>query len=293
MDHNSVSRKIFVFFNALFLILLSLSCLLPFIHVLAVSFSSSYAAMTGGVKLWPVEFTTKSYEFVVQKSEFIRALGISFIRVVLGLFVNMFLTVLTAYPLAREKKDFRGRTLYVWIFVFTMLFSGGLIPWYLTIRAAGLINSIWALVLPGALPVFNVILLLNFFRGLPNELEESAFMDGAGHWRILWGIYIPLSIPALATILLFTIVGHWNSWFDGLILMNSPRNYPLQTYLQTLVIQSNSTILSQASARLLKSISDRTVKSAQIFLGALPVLLIYPFLQRYFMTGLVLGSVKE
>ncbi len=293
MKHSSVSRKVFVVLNTLFLIALAFSCLLPFIHVLAVSFSSSYAAMAGGVKLWPVEFTTKSYEFVIQKPEFFRSVEITCVRVALGLVVNMLLTILTAYPLSKEKKDLKLRIVYVWIFVFTMLFSGGLIPWYLTIKTAGLIDSVWALVLPGALPVFNVILLLNFFRGLPKELEESAFIDGAGQWKILWRIYVPLSIPALATILLFTIVGHWNAWFDGLILMNSPRKYPLQTYLQTLVIQSNSQILSQASARLLKSISDRTVKSAQIFLGALPVLLLYPFLQKYFITGLVLGSVKE
>jgi putative aldouronate transport system permease protein len=163
----------------------------------------------------------------------------------------------------------------------------------MTIRMTGLLDSIWALVLPGAVPVFSVILLLNFFRGLPKEIEESAFMDGAGHWKVLWSIYVPLSMPALATIALFTLVGHWNSWFDGLILMNSPERYPLSSYLQTVVIDKTMTTMKGNDWMSLAQISDRTAKAAQIFLGALPILLVYPLLQKYFVKGIVLGSVKE
>lgn len=287
-----VGRMLFVAFNYTFLIALAVLCLLPLVHVLSVSFSSSSAAMGGLVKLWPVHFTTAAYEYVLRKPEFFAALTVTLKRVLLGVSLSMFLTILTAYPLAKERSKFRWRTAYAWIFVLTMLFHGGLIPWYMTIKSLGLLNSIWALVLPGAVPVFNVILLLNFYRGLPKELEESAFMDGAGHWTTLWRIYAPLSLPALATIGLFTIVGHWNSWFDGLILMNSPEKYPLQSYLRTIIVGQDLTMLTSTDLTVLQELSERTIKTSQIFLAALPIILVYPLLQRYFIKGIVMGSVK-
>lgn len=275
------------------LIVLGLLCLFPLLHVLAISFSSANAAAAGEVVLSPVDFTTKAYEFALARPEFSRAFLISIQRVLLGTTVNMVLTVLVAYPLSKETADFRWRTVYVWIFVLTMLFSGGLIPLYMVVRETHLLNSIWALILPNAVPVFNVVLLLNFFRGLPRELEEAALMDGASHWRILWEIYLPLSKPALATLSLFTVVFHWNSWFDGLIFMNSPAKYPLQSYLQTLLqqdlFQFSGTGMDQ---RMLQLVSDQTLRAAQIFLAAIPILIVYPFLQRYFVKGVVLGSVK-
>jgi len=201
--------------------------------VLALSFSHKIPATQGKVALLPLDFdaeTTKifigfnlkSYEFVLSKQEFINSLKISVIRILLGVPINMLLTIITAYPLSKRNTELIGRTLYAWFFMITILVSGGLIPWYMVITKTGLLNTIWALIIPGAVPVFNVVLLLNFFRGIPKSLEESAFIDGAGHWRILWQIYVPLATPALATILLFSIVGHWNAWFDGLILMQSP-----------------------------------------------------------------------
>ncbi len=289
----SLSRRAFLLFNYMFLLCMALLCLLPFIHVIAISFSSSTMASAGLVKLWPIGLNSDSYEFVLSKPEFMRALGVTFERVVLGTAINMILTVLIAYPLSKESSAFAGRTLYVWIFVFTMLFSGGLIPWYIMIKETGLMDTIWALIITSAVPVFNVVLLLNFFRGLPKELEEAAFIDGAGHLRTLWEIYVPLSMPALATLILFTVVGHWNSWFDGLILINRPENYPLQSYLQTVVIQRSFDTITLQDALDQANVSDRTIKAAQIFLGALPILLLYPFLQKFFIKGIVLGSVKE
>ena len=268
-------------------------CLIPIINVLAVSLSSSTAAGAGEVYLWPVQFTTKAYEFVLAKTEFWLSFIVTIKRVILGTSINMLLSILIAYPLSKETKDFRLRTPIVWFFVLTMLFSGGLIPTYMIVKDTGLIDSIWSLILPNAVNVFNVILLLNFFKNLPKELEEAAFIDGAGHWTILWKIFIPLSMPAIATLIVFTVVGHWNSWFDGMIYMNNSSNYPLQTYLQTLVVQTNSPIMSKANALLLRVISERTVKSAQIFIATIPVFLLYPFLQRHFMAGIVLGGVKE
>ncbi|MDF2649792.1 MAG: transporter permease [Paenibacillus sp.] len=286
----SFSRLIFVAFNYTFLITLSFLCLAPLVHILAVSFSSSWAASAGEVTFWPIDFTTSSYKFISSKPAFLESMGVTLKRVVLGLGVNMLLTIITAYPLSKETSAFKWRTLYVWIFVFTILFGGGLIPWYMTIKATGLLNSIWALVIPGAVPVFNIILLLNFFRGLPKELEEAALIDGAGHWTIMWRLFVPLSLPALATISLFTVVGHWNAWFDGMILMKSTADYPLQTYLRSVIIAQDFTNFSSLSE--LNEISDRTAKAAQIFLGSLPILLVYPFLQKFFIKGIVLGSVK-
>lgn len=284
----------FDIWNHIFLIGLSMLCVLPLIHVFAVSFSSSSAASGGLVRLWPVDFTPAAYHYSLTKPEFIRSLLVSVQRLVIGSALNMLLTVLATYPLSKEVAQFRWRTAYTWFFVFTMLFNGGLIPNYIVVRNMGLLDSLWALVLPGAVPIFNVILLLNFFRALPKELTESAFVDGAGHWKTLWSIMVPLSKPALATIFLFTCVMHWNSWFDGLIYMNSPMNYPLQTYLHTVVVTIDfSTAVTEEELLALAALSNRSVKAAQIFLGSLPILLLYPFLQKHFVKGIVLGSVKE
>jgi putative aldouronate transport system permease protein len=293
MSHLSWSRRVFIVCNYTFLGILSLLCLLPLIQVVAVSFSSSSAAATGLVKLWPMDFTLKSYEFILKKKDFVTSFGVTVERVVLGMIISMFLTITLAYALSKEVKVFRMRTVYAWYFVFTILFAGGLIPWFLVIKYTHLLDTVWALVIPGAVQVFNVILLLNFFRGLPKDLEESCFMDGGGHWTTLWRIYLPLSLPALATIVLFAGVAHWNSWFDGLLLMNSPKHYPLATYLQNSIIQHDFNNFRSEDAKTLSEISDRTTRAAQIFIGSLPILIAYPFLQRFFMKGLVVGSVKE
>ncbi|MBP1962292.1 putative aldouronate transport system permease protein [Paenibacillus aceris] len=293
IHHVTRSRLLFLMINYLFLGALSLLCILPMLHILALSFSSGSAAAAGTVSLWPVEFTTAAYENILNKPQYFTAFLITMQRVVLGTSISMLLTVLAAYPLSKEPGHFRFRTVYAWYFVITILFSGGLIPWYMTIKATGLIDTIWALVLPGAVPVFNVILLLNFYRGLPKELEESAKMDGANQFVTLFRIYFPLSAPALATIGLFTIVGHWNSWFDGLVLMNRPEHYPLQTFLQTVIIKKDFRFISSDDLDILKQLSDRTSTAAQIFVAAFPILMIYPFLQRFFIKGIVMGSVKE
>jgi putative aldouronate transport system permease protein len=286
-------RLTFILLNYLFLGALSLMCILPMIHILALSFSSGAAAAAGKVTLWPIEFTTVAYQNIISKPQYITAFMVTLKRVVLGTSISMLLTVLAAYPLSKEASQFKFRTAYAWYCVITILFSGGLIPWYMTIKATGLMDTIWALVLPGAVPVFNVILLLNFYRGLPKELEESAKIDGANHFITLFKIYLPLSTPALATIGLFTIVGHWNSWFDGLILMNRPENYPLQTFLQTIIIKKDFRFISSDELDILRQLSDRTSTAAQIFIAAFPILIVYPFLQRFFIKGIVMGSVKE
>jgi len=282
----------FAAINTTFLILIALLCVLPLIHIVAVSFSSSTAAAAGYVKLWPVDFTLASYEFTGGREGFWRSMLVSLERIAIGTPLNLLLIIMVAYPLSKESKNFRFRLVYAWIFFMTMLFNGGLIPWYVTIKELGLLDSIWALVLPGAVPVFSIVLLLNFFREVPKELEESAVIDGASQWTTLWRIYVPISKPAIATLALFSMVEHWNSWFDGLILMGNPANYPLQSYIQTIVIQQNFSSMSREDILNMAMISDRTLRASQIFLGSLPILAAYPFLQKYFVKGIVLGSVK-
>lgn len=289
----SASRKFFVVINTIFLISLGVICLLPMIHELAVSFSDKVSATTNQVGLIPKNFNLDSYEYIMKRTEFWTAFGISIMRCVVGLVINIVLMCITAYPLSKTKNELRCRTPMVWFFVITILFSGGMIPTYLVVYNVNLIDSLWSMILPGALNVYNMILMINFMRTIPKSMEESARLDGAGELTVLFRIVLPNMLPALATMCVFTIVGHWNSWFDGMLYLNNAKDYPLQTYLQAILIQQKTPILSKAAAMAYQNISDQTVKSAQIFVGALPVLLVYPFLQRYFMTGLVMGSVKE
>ncbi len=293
MIDRSPARKAFRVANGAFFVLYAVLCLVPVVQVLAISLSSSSAVAAGKVLLLPVSTTLRSYSYILAKDAFWTAMQVSGIRVVLGVGVSMLMTVLAAYPLSLPKEKFRARNLIVWLFLFAMLFSGGMIPTYMVVRYTGLINSIWALVLPCAVQIFNIILMMNFFRNIPPDISESAEIDGAGHWLILARIYIPLSLPSLATMVVFTMVFHWNSWFDGLIYMNESAKYPMQTYLQAILVQPNPRLITKATAELLRLISDRTVKSAQVFIAAIPVLVVYPFLQRYFVSGIMLGSVKE
>lgn len=279
----------------LFMLGAAVLCLLPILNVLALSFSSSTAAASGKVKLWPVDFSLYSYEYALTKPQFLHSFWISVKRVALGLIINMLCTILAAYPLSKTKYELTGRNVYAWFFFFTMIFGGGLIPWYTVVKQTGLMDTLWGVIIPGAVPVYNVIILLNFFRQLPKELSEAAYVDGAGEMYILVKLYLPLSIPSLATLALFVAVGHWNSWFDGLILMKSQENYPLQTYLRNLIVVKNMTTMAhatQSELQELSKISDRTLRAAQIFIAALPILAVYPFVQKYFMKGLVMGSVK-
>ena len=289
----SVSRKIFRICNGIILSGAALICLLPFLNLLAISFSSSTAVTMGQVAFLPVDFTLNSYKFVLEKPEFFRAFGVSAAKVAVGVPLNMLLSVMVAYPLSRTKDQFRWRNQYVWFFIATMVFSGGLVPWYMIINKLGMIDSFWALVLPVAVPVYNVVILTNFFKGIPQGIEEAARIDGASHWKVVWQIYVPLSKAALASIMLFSIVNHWNSWFEGLILMNKPENYPLQSYLQTVVVNRDVTLMTSQNAEYLSTVSERTSRAAQVFVATVPVLVVYPFLQKYFTAGAALGGVKE
>jgi len=276
------------------LLLIAFLSIFPILNTVAISLSDRAAVAAGKVTVYPVNFTWANYKTLLAEKQFFTSFGVSLKRVALGGALQFLMTVLMAFPLSRSVKQFRWRNVYMWLVVFTMLFHGGLIPWYITIKSVGLIDSIWALVLPVGVPVFNVILLMNFFRNLPKELDEAAMIDGAGPWYTMIKIYIPLSLPAIATVTLFSIVGHWNAFFDGLVLMNNPKNIPLQTYINSFLIQPAQ--IEDMDPELLKVImqmSDLGLNGAKVIVSMIPILIIYPLLQRYFIHGIVLGSVKE
>lgn len=294
VQDKTIASRAFTLLNTLLLILMALLCLLPVLHVLALSLSSNSAVTAGRVTFWPVDFTLSSYQFALRDAQFLRSFAISVLRVLVGTTINIVLIVLTAYPLSKTGDKLHGRNFYMGYFFLTMLIGGGMIPTYLVVSKTGLINTLWALIIPGALPVYNMIIMMNFMRGIPKELEESALIDGASPIQILMQVLMPVLKPALATITLFCILNHWNDWFSGLLYMNRTTNYPLQTYLQTMLVDFE-TLLRQNSTSYIEIVSKmnaRTGRAAQIFLAALPMLAIYPFLQKYFTKGLTLGSVK-
>lgn len=276
----------------LIVILMTLCCLLPLLNTLAISFSNNSAVNANQVGILPVGFTLSSYKKLLEDNQFWRSAWISVLRVVLGTGLNMLMMILLAYPLSKSKNRFASRDIYMKLVIFAMLFNGGLIPGYIIVSKLHLLNTIWALVLPGAVPVFNVILLMNFMKGLPEALEEAAVIDGASEWTILTRVVLPISKPGLATVALFCIVNHWNDYFQGLIYMRTPSKYPLQTYIQQLTIDV-SQITDPQQLIYFMTISTLTLNAAKIVVATVPLLVIYPFLQRYFVTGIVIGAVKE
>lgn len=277
----------------LILVTLALSCLLPLLYNLAVSLSSKEAAEAGLVSLWPVGFTFSAYQEILGESAFFVSFLVSVKRVALALVITIPVLTMAAYPLAKSRHEFTPRNVILWLFVFCMLFSGGTIPWYMVMKKYGLINSILGLTVCGGIPVFNLILMVNFFQDIPRELEEAAMVDGAGAWYVLLRIIVPLSKPVIATIALFTIVGHWNDFFQGLVLSTGEDNYPLQTYIKQLIFQIDTSTMTAEQIKQASMMSNTTMNAAKIFISMIPVLCIYPFLQKYFVTGITLGGVKE
>ncbi|OXS62694.1 ABC transporter permease [Cohnella sp. CIP 111063] len=290
MYHKTLPYRIFSVFNYTLLGAVSILCLLPMYHLLMVSLSSTAPANAGLVSFWPIGFTLEAYARTFDNVNFLTSLWVSVKRTVFGTGLALVVNAIAAYALSKDARVFRGRNVYLWYFVVTMLFSGGLIPSYILILKLGLMNKLMALILPGLVAVYNIILMLNFFRTVPRELEEAAFMDGAGHLRTFFSVYLPISLPSIATIALFTMVGHWNAYFDGLIYMKGAENLPLASFMQTVIVQGNMTSFDPD---MIANMSQRTIRASQIFIGALPILLVYPFLQRFFVKGIVIGAVKE
>lgn len=285
-------RRTFVILNYIFCLFAALLCLMPLIHILAISFSSKAAIISGQISFLPVGFTLNNYSYVINDMKFFTAFFISVERVILALAIQMPLTVLAAYPISMSRIKFTARQFYVWLFLITLLFSGGIVPIYLVVSKTALIDTIWSLVLPGAVPVFNVILLQNFIKELPGEISESAYIDGAGHFRTLFQIILPLCSASLATLTLFVAVNNWNAWFDGMLFINDNTKFPLQTYLRTIIVQVNMDKVTDINS-LAAMVASKGADTAKIFVAMVPILVVYPFVQRYFVTGIVIGSVKE
>lgn len=296
IENKSIHSRIRILIIYLIVALLGLACLLPLWNIVAISFSNSAAVTANRVGLIPVNFTVAAYEKIIEDNQFWRSFFISVIRVLLALAINLILIVLMAYPLTKSKSEFRNRNIYMNLLIFAMLFNGGMIPSYILVKELGLLNTIWALILPGALPIFSVILVMNFFLEIPKSLEEAAIIDGAGPLQVLFKIMIPTAKPCLATVALFSIVGSWNDFFSGLIYIQKPRNYPIMTYIQSLSVDIQEMLKSGMNSNSLQNItglSNKNLNAAKIVVAVIPLLFIYPMLQKYLITGIVMGSVKE
>ena len=270
----------------------ALSCVIPFINVIAVSLSSKSAILRGDVSFWPVEFTTQAYDVLFNDASMMRSLWLTVEITVIYTALAMVLTILMAYPLT--KKRLKGRKFFSFLALFTMYFSGGTIPIYINIMELGLLDSIWALILPGALSTYNMIIMRSFFASLPESLEEAATIDGANDFQILVRIYLPLSLASIATLTLFYAVGKWNSFQDAQYYITNRALYPLQLKLYNAIQntqQLDTTSMQEGSTAVANNISQ-AIESATIIFATLPILVVYPFVQRFFVSGVTIGAVK-
>lgn len=268
-----------------------LAVLLPLIYIVASSFSDPRAVSAGRVSLWPVGFTLDGYATVLRDSQILTGFGNSLFYTVVGTFVSLVLTVMLAYPLSRQ--DFWGRSVIAAGVVFTMLFAGGLIPTYLVVQELGLLNTRWALILPQAVGVWQVILAMAFFRvSIPDELYEAAQLDGSSDLRFLWSVVLPLSKPLLAVIALMYAITQWNSYFDALLYIRNPDLYPLQLVLRNILILNQSVQGMDAAEMLRRQELADLLKYSLIVVATVPMMLIYPFVARYFTKGVMIGAVK-
>ncbi|MCT1401248.1 carbohydrate ABC transporter permease [Paenibacillus sp. p3-SID867] len=277
--------------NYIVLSLFGLAAVLPFVYVIAGSFASDAELTSRAVFFIPKTVTLNAYKFIFSTDTIMRSIGVSVYITVIGTLVNLFFTVTMAYSLA--KRGLYGRNLVLNLVIFSMLFGGGMIPTYLVVKELNLLDSLWALMLPGAISAFNLIIVKNFFQEIPKEIEEAGRIDGCSELGLLGRIVLPLSMPVLATFTLFYAVGHWNDFFAALLYINDPEKWPLQVMLRQIVL------LSQAAAGDLNSMDpnfvqppDQSIKMAVIVVGTVPILCVYPFLQKHFAKGVLLGSVK-
>ncbi|HHY83464.1 MAG TPA: carbohydrate ABC transporter permease [Clostridiales bacterium] len=274
------------------LAILGISCVLPFIHLIAISLSGAVAVGSGKVTLWPMDFSIDAYRFAIEHPSFLRAFSISVARTVVGILISLTMLVITAYPLSKSYEACPPARIFKGMMIIAMLISGGLVPMYLVMSWIRLTNTFWALVIPGSLSLWNCFMVMNYFRSIPSELEEAAVVDGANSFQILVRVYLPLSVPIIATMAVFVGVGHWNDWFSGMLYIARSQNYPLQTYLQQVITIPDFSKLTLEEMKKYAEVNNKNNQAAQILIATIPILLIYPFLQRYFMTGLTLGGVK-
>lgn len=293
---NKIKSKddmIFTIINYTLLGLVLIIFLYPMIYIVSSSFSSVDAVMTGRVKLFPVEFSLDGYKAVFQSNKIWTGYKNSFIYMILGTAINIVVTLLAAYPLSR--KDLKGRNAIMMFFTFTMIFSGGIVPTYLVVSKLKILDSIWAMVLPGAMNVYFMIIAKTFFQEtIPIELQEAAEMEGCNTPKLIWHVILPLSKAIIAVLVLFYAIYHWNSYFDALMYLNTEDKQPLQIVLREILIRNEQNASMMKDAALLEKTEGlkQLLKYSLIVVSSLPVLVIYPFVQKYFVKGVMIGSVK-
>jgi putative aldouronate transport system permease protein len=267
--------------------------LYPLFFVLIASISAPETVMRGEVWLWPKELSFVGYERLFANSDLMRGFMNTLLYTTTGTALNVLMTIAAAYPLSRA--DFNGRGIFTAIIVFTMFFSGGMIPNYLLVKELGMLDTIWAIIIPSAVSVWNIIIMRTFFQSsIPKEMQEAAFIDGASNMRVLWRIVLPLSGPILAVMVLFYAVGHWNSYFSALIYLSDRANYPMQLFLREILVQGQmQEMVDISDDSLARSLMDaEAIKYAAVIVTNLPMLLLYPFLQKYFVKGVMIGAIK-
>lgn len=296
MRKNSWSRNLFLVIDVIILMLFVLVCVYPLIYVIFASLSNSGALMAHeGLLLRPVGFNTAAYEAVVKNPNILNGYKNTIFILVVGVIINLFMTSIAAYVLSR--KNLMWKKVILWLMLFTMYFSGGLVPSYLLIQKIGLYDSIWSLILPGAISTYNMIILRTAFVAVPESLEEAAFLDGATHLQILWHVILPLTKATMAVMVLYYGVGYWNSWFNASIYLQDKTRYPLQLVLKEILISNDTASMSgdmgaSGSANIDSQSIGESIKYAVVVVATLPILCIYPLLQKYFVKGVMIGAVK-
>ncbi|MCE0739723.1 carbohydrate ABC transporter permease [Bacillus inaquosorum] len=287
--HNTKAGRVFDICNILFLGGVGAITILPFLYIIAGSFATESELAQRSFFIFPKTFTLDAYKYVFSTPTFIRSMGVSIFITVVGTAVQLFFTFTMAYPLA--KRHVKGRNLLLNLVIFSMLFSGGMIPTYLVVKSLGLLDTYWALILPMAINPFNLIIIKNFFQQLPRELEESAKIDGCSEIGVFWRIALPLSKPVIATFALFYAVGIWNDFFHALLYINDSAKWPLQMVLRQVTILSDLTATNGDTMQNTVP-PEQGIKLAVIVIATLPILAVYPFLQKHFAKGMLIGSVK-
>lgn len=291
-DHKSIWTKGQVVLVAI-VILVSLTCVVPFLNIIAMSLSSKSAILGSRVTLWPVEFTTDTYKYLFNNKDMMYSMRYTVLVTVIYTALAMLMTILMAYPLT--KKRLKGRKFFSFLALFTMYFSGGTIPIYLNIKELGLLDTMWALIIPGVLSTYNMIIMKSFFTSIPDSLEEAATIDGANDFQILVQVYLPLSLASIATLTLFYAVGKWNSFQDALYYIQTKSLQPLQLKLYNAIKGAESavdTAAAEGGANAAANDAAESIKYATIIFATLPILVVYPFVQRYFVSGVTIGAVK-
>lgn len=293
VEERSRLGEIWKVIRAAILIVAAVSCFYPLWYTLCTSLSEKNAVEAGYVTFYPIGLTLESYKAITQDTAFYTSFLRSVLRVLLGTPFTMIVCVMMAYPLSKTKAEFSMRNVIMYALIFCMLFNGGTIPWYLFMIRYGLQDSLFGLIVCGGLPIYYCILIMNAFRSIPKELDEAAMIDGAAPMTILLRIILPCTLPTIATIALFVAVNYWNDYFQGMILSKHPESYPLMTYINTFNANIDMNVQLTTEEMIAKAkMSNKALDSAKVFIALVPMLMVYPWIQRYFIKGIMIGAVK-